>query len=785
MKKDLKNKIVKLNSYSILSIVFLFALLNFVVVYIVLDDAYQKEVNVIKEQYISSQKEIIKNQTNNFINFIEHIRKLETNDKLKLLQTSVKVFANILSVSNPKNFKYILQNAKNKAPFFEIGLSDTNGHILFATDNIIDHRKFRTQAIQKGFGRILKFNTKEGIKYSYILRFKNRINHKEYVIGNSIFQSTIDRIVQKIVIDRLNTLRFGAKNNGYISIAEILNYKGGDKFAKVIALPIRQNWVGKIISDDKKDAKGNEYRKEYLQIINTVGHGYVKYWFYKKTNKSVHPKISFVKIYKPFNWMIVAGVYLDDITHIIENKQMITKIEMEKIFYIYLVFLIVFLIIAYLISKYENKILTELIESYERLLHFQNEKLIKINKDLEKEVEEKTEILLDSLLVDGLTKLANREKLIMDLKDGNFYVAILNIDSFKEINDYYGIEIGDEVLRKFADMLKEITHKSYKLSADEFAIINTSLDELEKLVKKLLHKLSHTPFRIRNETINLVFNCGIGKHLVEADMALKYAKKHKYEAIVVFNEELNITKEYKENIRWKSIIKEAISSNNILTYIQPIVNNTTKEIDKYECLVRLRHNDKIYSPYFFLNIAKHTGKYAEIQKIMIENSFSKFSKLNYKFSINLSLLDLTNTKFKEFLLNKIKQYNVYDKLIIELLEDEALLNKEVLSFLKQLDELGIEIAIDDFGSGYSNFAYLIKDLPVSILKIDGSLVKNIAKSEKDYKLLESIIDLAKKFDFEIVAEFVENEEIFELLRKLKIDYSQGYYFSEPFDIETL
>ena len=170
---------------------------------------------------------------------------------------------------------------------------------------------------------------------------------------------------------------------------------------------------------------------------------------------------------------------------------------------------------------------------------------------------------------------------------------------------------------------------------------------------------------------------------------------------------------------------------------------------------------------------------------MVEKAFNKFSTLNYKFSINLSLQDLTNAKFKQFLLDKIDEYKIQNKLIVELLEDESLLTEEVLDFLHHLKKLGISIAIDDFGSGYSNFAYLIKDLPVSILKIDGSLVKNIAKSKKDYKLLKSLTYTAKEFDFEIVAEFVENQEIYELLKKMKVDYSQGYYFSAPFSIENI
>ena len=785
MENNLKNKILTINFYSISLIVLIFSILNFIVVYFVLNDTYKKEISIIKEQYISSQKAIIKNQINNCIDFINHTRRLEKKSKLRQLKTNVQALSNVLSFSNPKNFKAIILNSKIKSPFFDIGLSDIHGNIVFATNKSINHSQLRHKALKKGFGKIIILNTKKGIKYSYILKFRNKIDNKEYIIGNSIFQSTLDNIVKKIVIDRVNTLRFGANNNGYISIGEILNYHGGKAFAKIVALPIKPSWVGRLLDSDTPDAKGNFYRKKYIDIINTTGEGFVKYWFYKE-DKNIHPKISYIKLYKPFNWVIFSGVYLDDIQKIVNHKKEMTKKEMENIFSIYLIISAIFLIIAYMVSKYENNILNEIIEDYEKVIDKKNQELVEINKNLEKEVEEKTEELLEFLLTDTLTNLPNREKLILDIRDKEVYIAILNLDSFKEINDFYGIDIGDEVLRKFAHIIKySISENSYKLSADEFAIVDDDLEKLEKLIQKLVDILSHHPLEIYDEIINISFNCGIGKTLIEADMALKYAKKHKYEAVVVFSEELNIAKEYEKNIKWKSIINEAIAKDNILAYVQPIVNNKTKKTEKYECLVRLKHNDEIYSPYYFLDIAKHTGKYYKIQQIMIEKTFAKFSKLDYSFSINLALQDLVNDKFKNFLLEQIDKYQVQNKLIIELLEDDALLESEVLEFLYILKNKNIKIAIDDFGSGYSNFAYLIKGLPVSILKIDGSLVKDIAKSQKDYKLLRSITKMAKEFDFELVAEFVENKEIYEILKELDIDYSQGYYFSAPFDINNL
>jgi len=362
----------------------------------------------------------------------------------------------------------------------------------------------------------------------------------------------------------------------------------------------------------------------------------------------------------------------------------------------------------------------------------------------------------------------------------------LNIDSFKEINDFYGLEVGDEVLQKVAVILQDLVNKDiYKLPADEFAILGDSIEELEEKIKHILSVFSTISLRLNNKlTLNISITTGIGKSITEADMALKYAKKHKIK-LLVFNENLNILKEYENNIKWREIISKAIKKDNILPFVQPIIDNKTQKVNKYECLVRLKDGDKIYSPFFFLEISKQTNQYYDIQKIMVEKTFEKFKDLDYKFSINLSTLDLTNYAFKEFLVQKIEEYNIADKLIIELLEDEELLQKDILEFLNSLKKKGIQISIDDFGSGYSNFSYLIKDVPLDILKVDGSLVKNIAESKKDYQLLKVIVNMAHEFGFKVVAEFVENEEIFKLLKELNVDYSQGYYFSAPFDMREL
>jgi len=783
MATNLKRKIININSYSILLIVFFFAVFNFLVVYVILNDTYKKEVGVIKQQYLASQKIILKNQINNFINFVEHTRKIVKKEKLELIENNVIALSKVLEVSNPKNFSFILTNSKKKNPCIEIGLSDDKANVIFTTGNSEYHKKFRIKAIKKGFGKVIIFHTKKGIKYSYLLEFVNKIDNKKYVIGNAIFQSTIDKIAQELVIDRLRSIRFGVKNNGYISIAKVLDYQGGKKFAQVVALPVKPQWEGKYLDDSKKDAKGKMYRKEYLKIINTTKEGYVSYWFYKKKDDTKHPKISYVKLYKPFDWMIFTSVYLDDIYGVILHKEKLTKDEIRHIFIIYIIFLILFLTIAYVIGKYENRVLQKIIDNYEEQLQDKNQELAKLNQNLQQEVEEKTRQLVESLFIDPLTQLPNREKLIVDFEKKK-YVGLLNIDSFKEINDFYGVEIGDIVLKKVGEILNDVRNV-YKLAGDEFGIIDNDLENLKQDLLKISDVLNNTKIELeKNIIIELTMSFGIGESLSQADMALKYSKSTKNK-MIVFDTNLPIVKEYENNLKWKNIIKQAIKNDNILVFVQPIVSNKTKKIEKYECLIRLKDDEKIYSPYFFLDISKKTGQYQELQKIMIKKSFEKFQYVASKFSVNLSVNDLKNSNFKTYFLDMVREYGLEKKIIVELLEDEGLLYQDVIEFLLTLKNLGIEIAIDDFGSGYSNFSYLITKLPVTILKIDGSLIKNIPTNEKHLRLLKTIVNMAKEFELSIVAEFVENEDIVKLLEELRVDYLQGYYFSEPFDIEKL
>lgn len=164
---------------------------------------------------------------------------------------------------------------------------------------------------------------------------------------------------------------------------------------------------------------------------------------------------------------------------------------------------------------------------------------------------------------------------------------------------------------------------------------------------------------------------------------------------------------------------------------------------------------------------------------MVKQSFELFKDKHAHFSINLSVLDILEPRTTTYIFEMLKQYGIGERVIFEIVESESIDNFEsIVAFIDKVKSYGCKIAIDDFGTGYSNFEYLIK-LRADYLKIDGSLIKNLDKDKNALLVVSTIVEFSKKLGMKTVAEFVENREIFDIVRELGVDYSQGYYFSEP------
>ncbi len=391
---------------------------------------------------------------------------------------------------------------------------------------------------------------------------------------------------------------------------------------------------------------------------------------------------------------------------------------------------------------------------------------------------------------DSLTGCGNRFRLNSDIHElDNLAAAIFNIDNFRQINDFYGHQFGDLIIKYIADKIyarieKEENLRFYRLQGDEFIALanNFSKELLIEKVKNILDVIKEK-FVIQNEEMLISCSCGISfedkEHLLStANMALKVAKKSNVE-FLVYDESISLNREYENNIYWTKKLSNAIKEDNIRAFYQPIVNNSTLVYEKYECLVRMIDEDKVIAPFFFLDIAKQTRQYFNITKTIINEAFEMFKESELEFSINISIMDILEEQISEYILMMLEKYDIGSRVVFEIVESEYIENFEgVNNFITKIKKYNAKIAIDDFGTGYSNFGYLIK-LKADYLKIDGSLIKNIDTDKNAFLIVSTIVEFSKKLGMKTIAEFVENEKIFKIVKEMGVDYSQGYYFSAP------
>jgi len=255
--------------------------------------------------------------------------------------------------------------------------------------------------------------------------------------------------------------------------------------------------------------------------------------------------------------------------------------------------------------------------------------------------------------------------------------------------------------------------------------------------------------------------------------------------LISYQESMRQEIAYKNNMERVQKIKTEIARDKVIPYFQPIINNQSKKIEKYECLVRLiDEQGEVISPFFFLEIAKQSRLYESITKIMIKKSFQAFSNNHYEFSINLSIEDITDYNLFGYIKSMLSIYPLAERVCFELLETEKIENYQVIAnFVSEVRELGCKVSIDDFGSGYSNFSHLL-NLNFDYLKIDASLIKDIHIYKHKQIIVKTIVTFAKELGIKTIGEFVESKEIYDYITQIGIDYSQGYYFSAPVEMIT-
>ncbi|WP_457592404.1 EAL domain-containing protein [Hydrogenimonas sp.] len=397
-----------------------------------------------------------------------------------------------------------------------------------------------------------------------------------------------------------------------------------------------------------------------------------------------------------------------------------------------------------------------------------------------------------SLITDHLTGLENREAYLLRKKKMKHPALILvNIDRFKHINEFYGSKAGDIVLQQSARILKEIVPMSlqanlYRLGGDDFGILYEfkSKERTESVIKEILRHFHEKVLDVEGIFIDISISIGASyadKLLETADMALKHTKSSRRRRYTIYDPSIDISEQISKNIRALKQLKRAISQENIIPYFQPIVELGSGAVVKYEALARMRiETGEILGPSHFLDAAKEAKLSGEITAAILRHTLKIAESSDMIFSVNISAGDIMNPHDRNIIFDLLGRHEGCAwRIVFEIVESEEIEDYEILGeFIDRIRGFGCKIAIDDFGSGYSNFEKLLQ-LRVDILKIDGSLIKDIDTDGHMELVVRTIVDFAKGAGLKTVAEYVHSKVILEKVKVLGIDFAQGFYLGKP------
>lgn len=422
----------------------------------------------------------------------------------------------------------------------------------------------------------------------------------------------------------------------------------------------------------------------------------------------------------------------------------------------------------------------------------------KLNDNFEnskKELNGKNKALSEQLYKDPISGLHNEKMLHKRIKESTMSKLILiEVDNFKAINEYSGHEATEEIVKfmktellKFCEKFNEFNMELFRISNNQFALLENApldMERYEEIASQLAKSLKDVTIISPEDNQIVDFSCTIGFSMEDvnifetASIALRRAKADERNFLCYFKN-LGEGEEYKSQAKSADSIKKALEQDNVIPFFQPIFDKD-QNITKHECLVRIiGENKEILAPRIFLDVSRKIKRYSDIEKSLIQKSLQSIQGTDKVISINLSSRDMTDSNVSNFVIEKITAYNLAKQVIFEILEDENIQAIDrVAGFIKKVKAMGVRIAIDDFGSGYSNFSYLL-ELKPDFLKIDGSLIKNINQDSRSYAIVNAILTFAKQLNIKTIAEFVHSKEVLKTCIDLGIDEFQGFYLGEP------
>lgn len=418
---------------------------------------------------------------------------------------------------------------------------------------------------------------------------------------------------------------------------------------------------------------------------------------------------------------------------------------------------------------------------------------------------------------DAMTGLLNRNYFVKTLGNmiekserENCIVSVLfmDIDDFRRINDGMGILIGDETVQRFGEILRELVNDNIRIShfnGDIFCIaIFDPCGErsVDRVIKRIRDRLSNPLIMTNGAEISLSISIGVAEcpeaskdpmELINLAEIVMFKSKHKGKNGTQYFDQ-PIIQEFIENLEIEQKMEKAIKAGNFFMCYQPQYDTNSKNLRGIEALVRWRGEDgQVVNPGKFIPIAEKNGAILQLGEFIIEQSLSDFAGLIEKYgqkdiilSINISAIQFKSKNFVNYLISMIKKYSVPPTNIELEITESAFIDdmSDVICKMNILRDMGIRFSMDDFGTGFSSLSYL-RQLPIDTLKIDKSFVDTVVTDGPTRTIAEAIIDLSKKLGFDTIAEGVEEEVQYSLLKNIGCENIQGFLFGRPMDMDDI
>ena len=413
---------------------------------------------------------------------------------------------------------------------------------------------------------------------------------------------------------------------------------------------------------------------------------------------------------------------------------------------------------------------------------------------------------------DELTGLCNRQRLEQALEGAVFqarnkrYASALlyiDLDQFKVINDSEGHVMGDRFLMSIANRLRQSVGSGNllaRISSDEYAVLveDTKPGEALGLAETLRRTIDEYRFTMANgRTYHIGASIGVAliepseeitaaEALARAAQACFEAKTHGRNKVHLFSHDDQESHLIRNAVDWVPRIRKAIREGRLCMHFQPVIDVTDGSVHGHEALLRMRdRNGQLISPAQFIPVAERMGLIRDIDMWVVKHAIEVLRSLppqhdHLVLNVNLSMYAFQDPALFEVVRDELQASGVAaHRITFEITETAATASySQTRNMISQLRGLGCRFALDDFGSGFCSFNY-IKQFPVDYLKIDGSFIRNLVYDPVDQRLVKSMIEVARTLDKKIVAEYVENEETLDMLRRFGVNLAQGHYIGPP------